>query len=98
MPHFLQSGLPEPLLQMLASEAEIHRKVGMWVWTDMVDNCADAAALYAAQIVPPMLASADMGQSADVRTAAAAENVLGIFGRADGSGCGKHFEHFCILN
>lgn len=71
MPHFLQSGLPEPLLQMLASEAEIHRKVGMWVWTDMVDNCADAAALYAAQIVPPMLASADMGQSADVRTAAA---------------------------
>ena len=28
------------------------------------------------------------------RTAAAAENVLSVFGRPDGGGCGKRFERF----
>lgn len=71
MPHFLTSGLPEPLLQMLTSEVEIHRKVGMWVWTDLVDNCPQAATQYAAQILPPMLTSADMSLPPNIRTAAA---------------------------
>ena len=71
LPHFLHSGLPEPLLQMLTQEVKILKKVGMWVWTDMVDNCPAAAAQYAAQIVPPMLSCADMSLPADIRTAAA---------------------------
>lgn len=71
MPHFLQSGLPQPLLEMLSSEVKILKKVGMWVYTDMVDNCPQAASQYVAQIVPPMLSSADMSFPADIRTAAA---------------------------
>ena len=72
LPVFVQAApVHAALLQMLASETLIHRKVAMWVWTDMVDNCTAAeVAAYAAQIIPPMIHDADMAQPADTRVAA----------------------------
>ena len=53
---------------------------------------------HAALPAPPRTDSdSDSDSDSDARTAAAAENVLSVFGRADGGGCGKRFERFWTL-